>query len=385
MARVSLVLKKFPPSTTVMGLVKNYLQLVGVRVCLGVAEAGLFPGVAYYLSLWYPRNALQSRIGPFTGAATIAGAFSGLFAFAISFMSGTRGLLGWSWIFIIEGTITVSVGLVSFLVLVDFPVTAEFLTLEERAFTVWKKKFCSINKLRFGSISCQTYPLLVLKDCTTGFGEFSTAITIVLGLFAHYSDKLLPFIFATQIMRLTGFSINIADVSTGAKYFGTFLIVAGSYSGFPGVVAWNGSAHRYREFQRRNSVQYKPRSIVGHGVELMFVGIGLISLPITVFAYSRINKKREEFLHRVEQGLERRPSPKELRELGDRAPDFRLFDDSPVLRQRNYTNVFKLDEKDITGPPSSLSQSITASAMTVNTKASISKRDPNRETKRKPW
>ncbi|KAJ3926074.1 MAG: major facilitator superfamily domain-containing protein [Lentinula lateritia] len=151
---VNLVLKKFRPSIwlpgitvvwgtvmTLMGLVKTYPQLVGVRVCLGIAEAGLFPGVAYYLSLWYPRNALQRHIGLFFGAATIAGAFSGLFAFAVSFMSGTRGLLGWSWIFIIEGIITVAVGLISFPILVDFPVTADFLTPKERAFVVWKKKF----------------------------------------------------------------------------------------------------------------------------------------------------------------------------------------------------------------------------------------------------
>jgi len=74
----NLVLKKFRPSiwlpciTVVwgiimlsMGFVKTYPQLVGVRVCLGVAEAGLFPGVTYYLSLWYPRHALQTRIGLF--------------------------------------------------------------------------------------------------------------------------------------------------------------------------------------------------------------------------------------------------------------------------------------------------------------------------------
>ena len=39
-------------------------------------------------------------------------------------------------------------------------------------------------------------------------------------------------------MCLIGFSINISNASSGAKYFGTFLIVAGSYAGFPGVVAW---------------------------------------------------------------------------------------------------------------------------------------------------
>jgi MFS family permease len=50
--------------------------------------------------LWYPRKELQYRVGLFFGAASLAGAFSGLLAFGISFMSGKRGLLGWSWIFV---------------------------------------------------------------------------------------------------------------------------------------------------------------------------------------------------------------------------------------------------------------------------------------------
>ncbi|KAJ7091875.1 hypothetical protein B0H15DRAFT_834340 [Mycena belliarum] len=57
---------------------------------------------------------LQWRIALFFGAASLAGAFGGALAFGISFMSGTRGLLGWSWIFILEGIATVIVALVAF-------------------------------------------------------------------------------------------------------------------------------------------------------------------------------------------------------------------------------------------------------------------------------
>ena len=49
-----------------------------------------------------------------------------------------------------------------------------------------------------------------------------------------------PFILIGLTMLLIGFSINISDVPRGAKYFGTFFCVAGSYASFPGVVAWCG-------------------------------------------------------------------------------------------------------------------------------------------------
>ena len=52
------------------------------------------------LTLWYPRHKLQYRIGLFFGAASVSGAFSGILAYGISFMSGTAGKLGWSWIFV---------------------------------------------------------------------------------------------------------------------------------------------------------------------------------------------------------------------------------------------------------------------------------------------
>ena len=71
--------------------------------------------------------------------------------------------------------------------------------------------------------------------------DYHTALTLL--LFAHYSDKIKmrsPFILIGLTMLLIGFSINISDVPRGAKYFGTFFCVAGSYASFPGVVAWYG-------------------------------------------------------------------------------------------------------------------------------------------------
>ncbi|KAJ7739082.1 MFS general substrate transporter [Mycena maculata] len=393
----NMVLKKFRPSRwlpgitvawgiimTLMGLVKTYPQLVGVRICLGVAEAGLFPGVVYYLTLWYPRHMLQWRIGLFFGAASLAGAFSGAIAFGISFMSGTRGLLGWSWIFVLEGIATVVVGLAAFFVLVDFPVSATFLTPDQRAFVIWKKKYDNssvgeeeqfemrhlvealtdwkvwVHMFNYMAIITNLYGItLFLPTIITTFGH-SAAVsqlltvppyvlaTIVLFIFAYWSDKMklrYPFILAGFLLNLIGFAINISNAPSGVKYFGTFFCVTGAYAGVPGVVAWLGNnlSGQYKRgvgmaFQigighfggafasNMYRTQDKPRYLVGHGCELMFVGIGLLSTVIAALMSNRVNGRRdEEARAALERGEDKLYTDKALRAMGDRAPDFRYM------------------------------------------------------------
>jgi MFS family permease len=83
-----------------MGLVHNYAGLMTARWWLGVAEAGLFPGVNYYLSCWYKRSEFGIRAAVFFSAAALAGSFGGLLAAAIAQMKGIGGKPGWAWIFV---------------------------------------------------------------------------------------------------------------------------------------------------------------------------------------------------------------------------------------------------------------------------------------------
>lgn len=150
----NLLLKKLRPSRwlpsimvawgivmTLMGIVRNYHGLLAARIFLGITEAGLFPGCAYYLTMWYCRHEIQFRQALFFSAASIAGAFSGLLAFGIAKMDGVGGLEGWRWIFILEGLVTVIIAVGAFFVMFDFPETASFLTEEERAFVVFRLKY----------------------------------------------------------------------------------------------------------------------------------------------------------------------------------------------------------------------------------------------------
>lgn len=95
---------------TLMGIVSSYHGLLAARAALGIAEGGLFPGVTYYITMWYRRHECGLRMAIFFSAATCAGAFGGLLARGIIEMNGVAGLHGWQWIFILEGILTFVIG-----------------------------------------------------------------------------------------------------------------------------------------------------------------------------------------------------------------------------------------------------------------------------------
>ena len=64
-----------------MGFTQNLSGFFAVRFFLGVTESGLFPGVVFYLSMWYKRHERSYRIALFFSAAALAGAFGGILAY----------------------------------------------------------------------------------------------------------------------------------------------------------------------------------------------------------------------------------------------------------------------------------------------------------------
>jgi MFS family permease len=118
---------------TFMGFVTSYSGLMAARWFLGMAEAGLFPGVNYYLSCWYKRSEFGLRAAIFFSAAAVSGSFGGLLAAAINKMNGLGGRPGWAWIFILEGILTTLCGFLSFWLVHDFPDSATFLSEQDRA------------------------------------------------------------------------------------------------------------------------------------------------------------------------------------------------------------------------------------------------------------
>ena len=118
--------------TICQGVIKTYGGLIAMRVFVGTFETGLIPGSVFLLSAYYPRFQLQWRLSVLMCSTALASAFGGLLAYAIAGMAGTDGYNGWRWIFIIEGLISVAIGLYCLFTVPNWPDKATFLNDDER-------------------------------------------------------------------------------------------------------------------------------------------------------------------------------------------------------------------------------------------------------------
>jgi D-galactonate transporter len=102
-----------------------------VRFLLGLAEAGFFPGVIYYLTLWYPAAYRARIVGWFMFAIPISTVIGSPISGYILNMDGVWGMRGWQWLFILEAVPALVLTFVVLLYLPDRPKDAKWLTREE--------------------------------------------------------------------------------------------------------------------------------------------------------------------------------------------------------------------------------------------------------------
>jgi ACS family tartrate transporter-like MFS transporter len=103
-----------------------------VRFLLGVAEAGLFPGMVLYFTYWFPDNHRARIIAGFTLALPVAVALGAPVSTGLMELNGVWGLAGWKWMYLSEAVPTVLLGIVVFFYLTDRPPMAKWLSAEER-------------------------------------------------------------------------------------------------------------------------------------------------------------------------------------------------------------------------------------------------------------
>ncbi len=102
------------------------------RFVLGVAEAGFFPGVAYYLAAWFPTQYRTRMLAWFLLGIPLSSVIGAPISGMLMELNGTLGLKGWQWLFAVEGLPAVILGFVVLWVLADRPETAPWLNPKER-------------------------------------------------------------------------------------------------------------------------------------------------------------------------------------------------------------------------------------------------------------
>ncbi|RSM14774.1 hypothetical protein CDV31_005208 [Fusarium ambrosium] len=366
------------------GIVQNLGGLVTTRALLGLFEAGFFPASTYLLGEWYCRFELQLRLAVFFGAASLAGAFSGLLAAGLQQMDGVGGLAGWRWIFIMEGIVTVALGLVTPWALPDSPRTASFFSPEERALVLsrleldsqgtgasetterfqwhfirdalldWKIWFTVfvfwgnsiplygflytaptiIRELGYESVEAQ---LLTVPVYTT-----ATISTIIVAWLADRRKRRLPFIvfpYAISFCGLIGLLSIPHPRFPGLTYAFLFAVPAGIYPGVITLISWvsNNLAPSWKRAvgtalcvglgnlggivgSNIFLVRESPRYYTGYGVSFACIGLAIISAIVLRAAYMAQNRKRELM---SEDEIREKYTDNELMRLGDRSPLFR--------------------------------------------------------------
>ncbi|KAF6809212.1 MFS transporter [Colletotrichum plurivorum] len=261
---------------TLMGLCHNFPGLLAARWFLGIAEAGLFPGVNYYLSCWYKGSEIGVRSAVFFSAAALAGSFGGLLAAAIAKMHDIGGRPGWAWIFIIEGLATVVVGAFCWWMVFDWPEDARFLTPDERirvqrrlladkqgrtaedfdkrhiyeAMKDWKTYGYMV--IYMGCLVPLYAFSLFLPTILRGMGHEGTkaqllsvppyavaaALTVTVGVIADRTRYRGYCNIATVTIGIVGFVMLMASSNPQIQYAGTFLGAAGIYPTISNTLSW---------------------------------------------------------------------------------------------------------------------------------------------------
>ncbi|EJD47967.1 MFS general substrate transporter [Auricularia subglabra TFB-10046 SS5] len=206
---LSLLMVIWAIAMTAQGLVHNFAGLLSMRILLGLAEAGLFPGVTYLLSCWYKRAEFGLRLALFFSCATLSGAFGGLLAFALAKMDGIGQHAGWAWIFIIEGLATFVAGVMSFWLVQDFPDNCKFLNEEERSHV--------IRRLQEDDQWSAAGENLKLRNVGQAFKDWKTWVGMV--IYAGLDGPLYAFaLFVPSIVAELGYSANRANLLTIPVY-----------------------------------------------------------------------------------------------------------------------------------------------------------------------
>jgi ACS family tartrate transporter-like MFS transporter len=211
------------------GLISGATAFIGgetgffvVRVLLGIAEAGFFPGIIFFLTLWFPAVYRGRIIGSFMAAIPLSTVIGAPVSGWLLGLNGVMGMKGWQWLFILEAVPALILSVVVFFYLTDRPADATWLEPDERAWLVARlehehlqreavrrysvtqalmdPKVLLLSLVYFGGVATNYGLIFFLPQIVKAFGMsnlqvgFVTSLPYVVGLigmlwWGHHSDR----------------------------------------------------------------------------------------------------------------------------------------------------------------------------------------------------
>jgi MFS transporter, ACS family, tartrate transporter len=252
-----------------MSLAVGPNSFYALRLLLGAAEAGFFPGVAFYLATWFPAEYRTRIIAWFMVAIPISSVIGGPASGYLLALDGWLGLGGWQWLFIVEGLPAVIVGFVLFLKLPDRPEDAAWLNDDERRIVRTRLEAERRPKeVKHFAMAFRDVRVLILAGVQFGFLVGSYGIGI----------------FLPQILD-TG---RLTDVEIGFVTSGCYAVASVT------MIVWAGRVDR-----RGNKVGNLSAAClvaaVGFALSIIFVGNFWVSVLGIMVAVSGVNAARALF------------------------------------------------------------------------------------------
>lgn len=229
-----------------------------VRMLLGFAEGGFFPGVILYFTYWFPAKARGQIIGTFFFGSPIALMIGGPLAGLLFQLDGVAGLAGWQWLYIVEGLGTACVGIWTFFFLTDRPEKASWLPQEERdaltqAVLAEEEHKKVVGKVQFGAalrdirlwhfvvilffITCNTYAVaFYLPSVVSGLLHVKVGLLVGLVTAIPYCCSIFAAAFWPHLAVRTNHRQLFAFISLGAVAAG--LVVAMNVSPVLAIIAF---------------------------------------------------------------------------------------------------------------------------------------------------
>ena len=200
--------------TMCTAFIHTWKDMIALRVLLGMAMSGIYPGLSYLISTWYLRREQQTRFAFLQSGEVIILATGSIVNFGLNQLNGKGGLEGWRYMFLVQGLISIVIGFLTYFWIVDFPENAHkslyFLTKEEQALAVSRiqedRKDVQADPFTWGNV------LVHAKDPKVyGFA----CLFFLLNLVSTALSYFLPIILQSGM----GFSENASIILSAPPYY----------------------------------------------------------------------------------------------------------------------------------------------------------------------